>query len=95
MANYEMIMTLEDEVLNQKGREYTSALANAMRNTREQLLGSIFEDAYGKWALNMVQLVYVRRGRYEIWKFNKRVAKKIKHRREALAMIKLMQATEE
>jgi hypothetical protein len=58
-------------------------------------LNNVFDEVYGKWALNKLQLVYIRRGRYEIHKYNKRVAKNIKHRREALALMKLMQATQE
>lgn len=75
--------------------EYTKALAESLQQTKEQLMGQIFDDVYGKWALNKLQLVYIRRGRYEIHKYNKRVAKNIKHRREALALMKLMQATQE
>jgi hypothetical protein len=67
----------------------------AFRNIVNQTLNNVFEEEYGKWALNKLQLVYIRRGRYEIHKYNKRVAKNIKHRREALAIMKLMQATQE
>jgi hypothetical protein len=65
------------------------------RNIVNQTLNNVFDEEYGKWALNKLQLVYIRRGRYEIHKYNKRVAKNIKHRREALALMKLMQATQE
>lgn len=75
--------------------EYTKALAKSFQQTKEQLIGEMFKNEYGKWALNKLQLVYIRRGRYEIHKYNKRVAKNIKHRREALALMKLMQATQE
>lgn len=67
----------------------------AFRNIVNQTLNNVFDDVYEKWALNKLQLVYIRRGRYEIHKYNKRVAKNIKHRREALALMKLMQATQE
>jgi hypothetical protein len=75
-------------------------MANAITSkdfmkTVSETLANVFEDEYGKWALNKLQLVYIRRGRYEIHKYNKRVAKNIKHRREALAIMKLMQATQE
>ena len=78
-----------------ENRDYTKALAESMHHTKEQLLGRIFDWEYGKWVLNKLELVYIKRGRYEIWKFNKRVVKNIKHRREALAMMKLMRATQE
>jgi hypothetical protein len=67
----------------------------AFRKVATELLNNIVEEEYGKWALNKLQLVYIRRGRYEIHKYNKRVAKNIKHRREALAIMKLMRATQE
>jgi hypothetical protein len=68
---------------------------NQMRNEVLLVLNKEFDREYGKWALNKLQLVYIKRGRYEIHKYNKRVAKNIKHRREALAMMKLMQATQD
>ena len=68
---------------------------NQIRNEALLVLDMEFDREYGKWALNKLELVYIKRGRYEIWKFNKRVVKNIKHRREALAMMKLMQATQE
>jgi hypothetical protein len=68
---------------------------NQIRNEALAVLDMEFDREYGKWALNKLQLVYIRRGRYEIHKFDKRVAKNIKHRREALALMKLMNATQE
>lgn len=82
-------------IVEDGAKRYTSALAKAMLNTKEQLLGSIFANEYSKWSNNMVQLVYIRRGRYEVWKGNKRLAKRIKHRKEALALIKLIRGNEE
>lgn len=82
-------------IVEDGAKRYASALAKAMRETREQLLGSIFLDEYNKRSNNIVQLVYIRRGRYEVWKGNKRLAKRIKHRKEALALIKLIRGNEE
>ena len=81
---------LEEAVYGDLSDGYIQALARGMHATKEQLLGRIFDEEYGKWALNKLHLVYIRRGRYEIWKKGKRVAKKIKHRREALALMKLL-----
>lgn len=57
-------------------------------------LEDIFEDMYGEWSDNLLELVYIKRGRYEIWKGNKRIAKRIKHRKEGLALIKLIRGNE-
>lgn len=86
---------LEEAVYGDLSNKYVSALARSMHATKEQLLSQIFDETYEKWALNKLQLVYIKRGRYEIWKGDKRVAKNIKHRREALAMMKLMEATKD
>lgn len=95
MQTYGMTMTLEDEMLLQKSREFTKELAKSMQDARDKVMWRIFHDEYAKWSDNMVQLVYIRRGRYEVWKGNKRLGKRIKHRKEALALIKLIRGNEQ
>jgi hypothetical protein len=51
----------------------------------------IFEGVYADFGNKLVQLVYIKKGRYEIWQGNKRLVKRIKHRKQALAMVKLIQ----
>lgn len=51
----------------------------------------IFDEVYADFGNNLVQLVYIKKGRYEIWQGNKRLVKRIKHRKQALAMVKLIQ----
>lgn len=60
-----------------------------------QGLTEIFDEAYESYAKDMVQLVYIKRGRYEVWKGSRRLAKRIRHRKEALALIKLIRGNEE
>jgi hypothetical protein len=81
---------IDDEVYEQMGRDYTKHLAQAMGNTRMQIINNLFEDEYVKWSARQLHLVYIKRGRYEIYQNHKRVAKNIKHRREALALMKLL-----
>ena len=51
----------------------------------------IFDEVYADFGNNLVQLVYIKKGRYEIWQGNKRLVKRIKHRKQALAIVKLIQ----
>lgn len=55
------------------------------------MLNDMFEEAYSKHHLqNFNRIEMPRRGRYQVWQGHKMVADKIKHRREALAMMKLL-----
>ena len=60
-----------------------------MMKTLETGLNEIFMEEYGKMATyNRIEMP--RRGRYQVWQGHKMVADKIRHRREALAMMKLL-----
>ncbi len=54
-------------------------------------LNDLFEEEYRNWVyLDYNRIEMPRRGRYQVWQGQKMVADKIKHRREALAMMKLL-----
>ena len=60
-----------------------------MMKTLETSLNEIFMGEYEKMATyNRIEMP--RRGRYQVWQGHKMVADKIRHRREALAMMKLL-----
>lgn len=61
----------------------------------KKALEDIFDEVYADFGNNLVQLVYIKKGRYEIWQGNKRLVKRIKHRKQALAMVKLIQGNQE
>jgi hypothetical protein len=55
------------------------------------MLNETFDEAYSQHhLLNFNRIEMPRRGRYQVWQGQKMVADKIKHRREALAMMKLL-----
>lgn len=55
---------------------------------------SIFNDAYRE-AFNEPRLVMPRRGRYQVWRgHHTLVADRIKHRKQALALIKLIKGND-
>jgi actin-related protein len=59
-------------------------------------LHNIFDEAYETINLTFEPHIKMpRRGRYQVWKGGEILADRIKHRREALAIMKLMQATQE
>ena len=54
-------------------------------------LNALFEEEYSKlhiYPYNRIEMP--RRGRYQVWQGHKMVADRIKHRREALAVMKLL-----
>ena len=57
-------------------------------------LNALFEDVYKGYAEQIIHLVMRKRGSYEVWQGNKRMAKGIRHRKEALALIKLLKGNE-
>lgn len=60
-----------------------------MMKELESSLNEIFMDEYAAMATyNRIEMP--RRGRYQVWQGHKMVADKIRHRREALAMMKLL-----
>ena len=68
-----------------------------MTITRKDLLDSIrpeletiFDEVYADWGNNLFFVTMPRRGRYQVWQGDKMVADRIKHRREALAVMKLL-----
>lgn len=77
-------------------QNYTKILAESMMKTKEVMMANLFNELYANHEImpyNRIEMP--RRGRYQIWQGQKMVADKIKHRREALAIMKLMQATQE
>lgn len=72
-------------------RNYTKMLAESMQQTKDRIIGELFEEEYRKWKLmdyNRIEMP--RRGRYQVWQGHHKVADNIKHRKEALAMMKLL-----
>jgi hypothetical protein len=73
-------------------------MAVAPKNIREIVeegLVEAFKDAWQKELLNKVgwmglRIVMPKRGRYQVWDGFRKVADHIKHRKEALAIMKLM-----
>ena len=53
-------------------------------------IAEIFEEVYADWGNNLFFVTMPRRGRYQVWQGDKMVADRIKHRREALAVMKLL-----
>lgn len=53
-------------------------------------LNAIFDEVYSLHLSDFNRIIMPRRGRYQVWQGNKMVADKIRHRREALAMMKLL-----
>ena len=54
-------------------------------------LNEMFDDVYEEFGFsNWNRIEMPRRGRYQVWQGHKMVADKIKHRREALAVMKLL-----
>lgn len=64
-----------------------------MMKELESSLTEIFMEEYASMA-NYDRIEMPRRGRYQVWQGHKMVADKIKHRREALAMMKLLMENE-
>jgi len=72
-------------------KNYTDALARAFQNTKEVMMANILNDVYSTHLVadyNRIEMP--RRGRYQVWQGTKIVADRIKHRREALAVMKLL-----
>ena len=64
---------------------------DAMKQIIETGMDQMFEEEYRNWVYadyNRIEMP--RRGRYQVWQGHKMVADKIRHRREALAMMKLL-----
>ena len=53
-------------------------------------IAEIFEEVYADWGNNLFFVTMPRRGRYQVWQGDKMVADRIKHRQEALAVMKLL-----
>ena len=53
-----------------------------------------FDDGYSRVA-TYNRIIMPRRGRYQVWQGDKMIADRIKHRREALAMMKLLMEVSE
>jgi len=87
-------MGVSDEVFVQMGKSYTQALAQSMGTTKMQLINSLFENTYQN-IFNAPRLIMPRRGRYQVWQGMDLVADRIKHRKEALALIKLLKGNAE
>jgi hypothetical protein len=66
---------------------YTSALAESMRITREGLVWEMLREM--RWHVEMP-----RRGRYQVWRGSRLKIDRIKHRKEALALLKLLKGNE-
>ena len=59
-------------------------------------LNRLFEEEYSQHPVadyNRIEMP--RRGRYQVWQGHKMLADRIKHRREALAIMKLMEVSED
>lgn len=60
-----------------------------LKEILEESLTAIFMDEYAAMATyNRIEMP--RRGRYQVWQGHNKVADHIKHRKEALAMMKLL-----
>ena len=72
-------------------------MANVVLTTKQLLpaIDAIFDEVYEDWGNNLLFLTMPKRGQYEVWQGDKRVAKKIKYRKQALALIKLLKGNEE
>ena len=90
MESYGMTMTLEDEVYAKMGRDYTKHLSEAMVRTREAIMEGILLKGFGN-VDPYIRIKMPRRGRYQVWEGHKLVADRIKHRREARAILKLIE----
>jgi hypothetical protein len=79
-------MKIRETIEEKMGRQYAQHLAQAMGATRDGLVWEILRQ-------RMYRLMMPRRGRYQIWQGNKLKADRIRHRKEALAMIKMFRDT--
>jgi hypothetical protein len=81
---------IEDEVYKKMGRDYTKHLAEAMGKTKENLMSEILLHGFDNID-PYHRIMMPRRGRYQVWEGHKLVADRIKHRREARAILKLIE----
>jgi len=72
-------------------------MANTILTTEmfKQAMEQMFDEEYEKWEDEYIRMDMPRRGRYRVWKGVKMVADRIKHRKQALALIKLLKGNEE
>ena len=76
-------------------QNYTKLLAQSMANTKMQAINAVFEEMY-RDVFNKPNLKMPRRGRYQVWRGEHTlVADRIKHRKQALALIKLLKGNDE
>ena len=91
----ELMGTIEDEVLEGMGRDYTKHLAEAMGNTKMRIINELFDEAYANRFADYDRIEMPRRGRYQVWQGLNKVADHIKHRKEALAVMKLLKENDD
>lgn len=58
-------------------------------------LNAIFDEVYTQHLSNYNRIEMPRRGRYQVWQGHNMVADHIKHRREALAVMKLLKENQD
>jgi hypothetical protein len=58
-------------------------------------LNAIFDEVYTQHLSNYNRIEMPRQGRYQVWQGTKMVADRIKHRREALAVMKLLKENQD
>ena len=73
--------------MKKMAKTYTQHLAQSMGATRDGLMWRILSE-------RMYTMRMPRRGRYQIWQGGVIKADRIKHRKEALAMIKMFRSME-
>ena len=64
-------------------------------NRLRKEVDKLFEEVYADWSNNLFFVTMPRRGRYQVWQEDKMVADRIKHRREALAVMKLLKENQD
>ena len=87
-------MQITQIIEEQMASTYTKHLAQAMGNTKDVMMANLFNQVYMEFDKKLFHLVMPKRGNYEVWQGDKRVAKRIKHRKEAQAIIKLLKGNE-
>lgn len=75
---------------------YTKGLATALMETKQTIMKTLWDDIYSQHLVHdYTRITMPRRGRYQVWQGTKIVADRIKHRREALAVMKLLKENED
>jgi hypothetical protein len=82
---------IDIKVYEEMGKRYTQHLAQAMGATKDGLMWQLLAEIREKRLVMRMP----RRGRYQIWQGKKLKADRIKHRKEALAMLKMFKNAED